>query len=90
MGFGLIIGFMDSLIQHVPTLYNSLLHTCARVHAYTRTHKHTHTSVYSHVFTNRCLVVSSNGMFPFLWIPELSPATATSFSQQQLTMTEPQ
>jgi hypothetical protein len=29
-------------------------------------------------------------MFSFLWIPELSPASATSFSQQQLTIIEPQ
>jgi hypothetical protein len=28
--------------------------------------------------------------FPLLWVPELSPASATSFSQQQLTTTEPQ
>jgi hypothetical protein len=28
--------------------------------------------------------------FPFLWVPELSPASATSFSQQQFTTTEPQ
>jgi hypothetical protein len=28
--------------------------------------------------------------FPFLSVPELSPASATSFSQQQLTTTEPQ
>jgi hypothetical protein len=28
--------------------------------------------------------------FPFLRVPELSPASATSFSQQQLTATEPQ
>jgi hypothetical protein len=28
--------------------------------------------------------------FPFLWVPELSPASATSFSHQQLTTTEPQ
>jgi hypothetical protein len=40
-----------------------------------------------------CLYQSSgNGFqwrtFPFLWVPELSPASATSFSQQQLT-TEP-
>jgi hypothetical protein len=27
--------------------------------------------------------------FPFLWVRELSPASATSFSQQQLTTTEP-
>jgi hypothetical protein len=26
--------------------------------------------------------------FPFLWVPELSLASATSFSQQQLTTTE--
>jgi hypothetical protein len=29
-------------------------------------------------------------MFPFLWVPELFMASATSFKQQQLTMTEPQ
>jgi hypothetical protein len=29
-------------------------------------------------------------MFPFLWIPELFLASATGFSQQQLTVTEPQ
>jgi hypothetical protein len=28
--------------------------------------------------------------FPFLWVPERSLASATSFSQQQLTTTEPQ
>jgi hypothetical protein len=28
--------------------------------------------------------------FPFLWVPKLSPASATSFSQQQLTKTENQ
>jgi hypothetical protein len=29
-------------------------------------------------------------LFPFLWVPELSLASATSFSQQQLIITEPQ
>jgi hypothetical protein len=29
-------------------------------------------------------------MFPFLWVPELFPASTTSFSQQQLTRIEPQ
>jgi hypothetical protein len=29
-------------------------------------------------------------MFFFLWVPELSLASVTSFSQQQLTMTESQ
>jgi hypothetical protein len=28
--------------------------------------------------------------FPFLWLPNLSPGSATSFSQQQLSRTEPQ
>jgi hypothetical protein len=27
--------------------------------------------------------------FPLLWVPERSPASATSFEQQQLTTTEP-
>jgi hypothetical protein len=29
-------------------------------------------------------------MFPFILVPELSPASVSSFSQQQLTITEPQ
>jgi hypothetical protein len=29
-------------------------------------------------------------MFPFLWVPELSLTSHTSFSQQQLTTTEAQ
>jgi hypothetical protein len=29
-------------------------------------------------------------MFPFLWVPEFFPASATSFSQQQQTIIEPQ
>jgi hypothetical protein len=33
------------------------------------------------VFTSRCLVAASNDkIFPFLWIPERCPASATSFS----------
>jgi hypothetical protein len=51
---------------------------------------HTDTSPHSHVFTSRCLVAASNGRRSFLWVPELSPASATSFSQQPLTTTKPQ
>jgi hypothetical protein len=54
------------------------------VHAYT----HTHTSVHIYVFTSRSLVSASNGSIPFLWVLELSPASPTGFSQQQLTKTE--
>jgi hypothetical protein len=43
---------------------------------------YTHTIVHSHVFSSRCSVAASNG--------GRSPASATSFSQQQLTTTEPQ
>jgi hypothetical protein len=49
MGFGLMIGFLDSVIC-VTTLYNSLLHT----------HTHTHISVHSHVCTSRCSAAASN------------------------------
>jgi hypothetical protein len=52
---------------------------------------YTHTSVHSQVFTSRYSVAASNGgRSPFLWIPEMYPVSATSFSQQQLTTTEPQ
>jgi hypothetical protein len=64
----------DSSIQYAITLYNSLLHI--------------HTSVQSCLH----LLLLCSGfqwqMFPFLWVPELSPASSTRFSQQQLTMTE--
>jgi hypothetical protein len=33
---------------------------------------------------------SQQRTFPFLWVPKLSLASATSFSQQQLTTSEPQ
>jgi hypothetical protein len=44
-------------------------------------------------FTSSLLLLGSGFQqrtFLFLWIPELSPASVTSFSQQQLTMTKPQ
>jgi hypothetical protein len=51
---------------------------------------HTYSSVHSHVFTSRCLVAASNsGRSPFSGFP-IIPASATSFSHQQLTRTEPQ
>jgi hypothetical protein len=42
------------------------------------------------VFTSHCLVMASMATFPFLWVLKLSLASATSFSQQQFTTTEPQ
>jgi hypothetical protein len=42
--------------------------------------------VHSHVFNSRSSVAASN----FVSVPVVSPASATSFSQQQLTKTEPQ
>jgi hypothetical protein len=40
-GFGLVIKLLNSLIQHVTTLYNSLLYACARAHTHTHTHTYT-------------------------------------------------
>jgi hypothetical protein len=58
------------------------------IHHYT--HTHTYTSIYSHVFTRCCPVTASNtDVFPFLLVPEISPASGTSYSHQ-LTTTEPQ
>jgi hypothetical protein len=63
-------------------LYNSLL--------YFKNHYHTPTSVLSLlVSTSRCLVAASNGgRSPSSEFQKPSSASATSFSQQQFTMTE--
>jgi hypothetical protein len=76
-GFGLWIGFIDSLIQRVTRLYNSVLHT------------YTHISVYSHVFTSRCSVAAYNGArCPSSGFPNYPRASVTSFSQNKLPTTE--
>jgi hypothetical protein len=75
IGFGLMTHLFDSLIRHMTTLYNSLSHTY--------THMHTRISVHSYSFPNCCSVLASSG-FPYY------PVSATSFSHQQLTMTETQ
>jgi hypothetical protein len=69
---------LDSLIQCMTTLYSTLLHT----------HTHTHALVFT-VISSLPLLGSSFQWwtFPFLWVPKLSLASATSFSQQQLTTT---
>jgi hypothetical protein len=69
----------QSLIQLVTTLYSSLLHT----------HTHTHTLV-SRVTSSLTLLGSGfqRRTFRFLWVPDQSPASAPSFSHQQLTTTE--
>jgi hypothetical protein len=68
---------LDCLIQRVTTLYSTLLHTHSLV---------------STVTSSLPLLGSSfqRRTFVFLWFPELSPTSATRFSQQQLTATEPQ
>lgn len=81
MGFELMIryiGLFDT--QCMTTLYISLLHTRARAHTLVPT-----------VTSSLPLLGSGfqRRMFPFLSIAELSPASAASFSQQQLTRTEP-
>jgi hypothetical protein len=68
---------LDSLIQCVTRFYISLLHT--------------HTLM-STVMSSLPLLGSGfqRWAFPFLWVPELSQASAISFQQQQLTTTETQ
>jgi hypothetical protein len=67
---------LDSLIQHMTKLYSTLLHT----------HTHAHTQVFT-IMSSLPLLGSSFQWwtFPILWVLELSMASATSFSQQQLT-----
>jgi hypothetical protein len=51
---------------------------------------YTHTLVYTVTSSLPLLGIGFQWrMFPFLWVPYLSPALATSFSQQQLTTSEP-
>jgi hypothetical protein len=58
-------------------------------HDYILQHTQTHTLV-STVTSSLPLLCSGfqRRTFPFLWVPERFPASATSFSQQQLTTTE--
>jgi hypothetical protein len=67
--------------------YNEWLHFT--VHCYTHTHTHTVVSTVTSL-----LPLLGSGFqrrtFTSLWVPELSPASATSFSQQQLTKIERQ
>jgi hypothetical protein len=49
---------------------------------------YTQNSGHSHVYISRSGF--QRRTFPFLWVPELSPVSATSFSQQQLTTAESQ
>jgi hypothetical protein len=52
---------------------------------------HTHASIHSHVFSRRCSVVAFNGGRSSSSVfPNYPYVSATSFSQQQLTMTGPQ
>jgi hypothetical protein len=67
---------LDSFIQRVNTL------------EFTVTRTRTHTSVYSHVFTAVAWYRLPKVDIPYLWVSELTPAWATSFSQQQLTKNE--
>jgi hypothetical protein len=66
---------LDVLIQRVSTLYSSLLHTLV-----------------STVTSSLSLLGSGfqRRTFPFPMVPERSPASVTSFSQQQLATTESQ
>jgi hypothetical protein len=76
-GFGQWSDLLDSLTHRVTTFYNSLLYT--------------QTSLHSHTFTSRCPVAASKGgRTSFSRFPNCPRASATSFSQQQFTATEPQ
>jgi hypothetical protein len=69
------LDFLNFLIQRVTTFYSSLLLT----------------SVHSHVFTLCCLVAASNGgRSSSSGFPNYPLASASGFSQQHLTMTQPQ
>jgi hypothetical protein len=74
MGFGLIIGFIQffDTVLDLTTQY-TIKHTLAFT-----------------VMASLPLLGSGfkQQTFSFLWVPQWSPASATSFSQQQLTMTE--
>jgi hypothetical protein len=75
-GFGLMLGF----IEVYDTMRDCVLH-------FTTAH-----TVVSTVTSSLPLFGSGfkRRTFPFLWVPEMSPASATSFSKQELTTTEKQ
>jgi hypothetical protein len=62
---------------------------------------HTHTCMHAWMLSLSLLFTVTSSLsllgshfqqwtFPFIWVSELAPATATSFYQQQLTTAEPQ
>jgi hypothetical protein len=77
-GFLFMAGLLDFLIQRVTNF---------TVHCYTHIHTLVFTVTYSLPFLGSGFQPRT---FPFLWVPELSSSSATSFYQQQLTTTEPQ
>jgi hypothetical protein len=87
MGFGLVIGFIEPL-QLVTTSKDYVL---SILHTSQITIGHIRSSQLVTVFTSRCSVAASNVRnFTFFWVPELSPASVTSFSQQRVAASEPQ
>jgi hypothetical protein len=61
------------------------------LHASRITSRQTRSSESVTLFTSCCSIAASNGgRRLFFWVPELSPASATSFLQQELATTEPQ
>jgi hypothetical protein len=79
-GFGLMTGFIGLF---------RLARDYTLQYTVTRTHTNIHVLV-STVTSSLPLLDSAfqRRTFPFLWVSELSPASATNFSQQQLTRTE--
>jgi hypothetical protein len=87
MGFGSVIGFIG-LLQLKPTSKDN---ANAVPHTLCTTTGHTRYSQSVSVFTSRYPVVAFNCEHsPFSGFPNYPRASATSFSQQQLTTTETQ
>jgi hypothetical protein len=87
-GFRLIIRF----IEHLCTQFVTTSNCSAITNSHTLKFATVHNYVFSVccVFTSRCLVTASNGgRSPSAGFPNCSLASAITFSQQQLTTTEP-
>jgi hypothetical protein len=86
-GFWLVIGF----IEHLQLVTTSKVYALTVLHMSQITLGHTRSSHYIVFFTSRCLLTAFNGgLSASSGFPNYSCASATSISQQQLTMTEPQ
>jgi hypothetical protein len=84
---------MNTVRDYLLRVSHTHTHTHMRTHAHAHTHTHTHThTLVSTAISTLSLPGSGfqHWIISFLWVSQLSPASATSFSQQQLTTTVPQ